>query len=430
MRPFNGIKARCGRARLFSLASLSLLLTQISFPLSGQNRLALLSPSDQPGSEKNGERMDDPPQKDSGNIWHRLSDQGITPGFEGVVEGFHNFRGGKRTGTVTAALLDFTLNLDLEKLCNLKGGAIYFDLGYHPGRNPTDALVGDLQVFDKNNAAPFFQMFEAWYQQRWGDLFRIKAGKVDANAEFSLINNGLDFITSSAHVTPTLFVFPTFPDPAPSIDLFFTPGRLFYASFGIFDANRDDHFLDFSGSPGSIQPSSRGALLIAETGLTWKRLTAPGRDGNLRLGFWGHTGAFPTGDSGFRHGTAGFYLVFNQTLWKPGTNPDEKRGLRCFLEWGQGEPGVEPIYQHLGGGLEWTGLIADRPSDAAGLSIQHGQLSPAPLRQDRFEMATEGFYKLQITETMNLQPDLQYIEHPGGRYPDALIGTLQVNFKF
>ncbi|HUX83837.1 MAG TPA: carbohydrate porin [Chitinophagaceae bacterium] len=359
-----------------------------------------------------------------------MPDRGITLGINGVLEGFHNFRGGKRTGTVTAALLDLTLNLDLEKLWNLKGGSIYFDLGYHQGRNPTDALVGDLQVFDKNNAAPYFQMFEAWYQQQWGDLLRIKVGKVDANAEFSLINNGLDFITSSAHVTPTLFVFPTFPDPEPSIDLFFTPGRLFYASFGVFDANRDDHFLDFSGSPGSVQPSSKGELLITETGLTWKKLGVPGRDGNLRLGFWDHTGEFLTQDSTLRHGTGGFYVVFNQTLWKPGTDPDEKRGLRCFLEWGQGEAGVVPVFQHLGGGLEWTGFVPGRPSDAIGLSIQHALLSPAPAQHDSFEMATEGFYKFQITKTINLQPDLQYIRHPAGRYPDAVVGTLQVNFNF
>jgi len=45
-------------------------------------------------------------------------------------------------------------------------------------------------------------------------------------------------------------------------------------------------------------------------------------------------------------------------------------------------------------------------------------------------MATEGFYKFQITKTINLQPDLQYIRHPAGRYPDAVVGTLQVNFNF
>ena len=29
-----------------------------------------------------------------------------------------------------------------------------------------------------------------------------------------------------------------------------------------------------------------------------------------------------------------------------------------------------------------------------------------------------------------LQPDLQYIVHPGGQYPDALVGMVQLSVQF
>lgn len=40
------------------------------------------------------------------------------------------------------------------------------------------------------------------------------------------------------------------------------------------------------------------------------------------------------------------------------------------------------------------------------------------------------FYKLQITSWASLMPDLQYIIHPGGQYPDALVGTLRFTVNF
>ena len=77
--------------------------------------------------------------------------------------------------------------------------------------------MGDLQVFDKQNSAPFLQVYELWYQQKlFEGKLRLKLGKVDANSEFSVIDNGLPFINSSTQVSPTISGFPTFPAPMPS----------------------------------------------------------------------------------------------------------------------------------------------------------------------------------------------------------------------
>jgi len=47
-----------------------------------------------------------------------------------------------------------------------------------------------------------------------------------------------------------------------------------------------------------------------------------------------------------------------------------------------------------------------------------------------YELAIESFYKIRFTPWMNVVPDVQYIVHPGGRYSNALIGTLQLNLAF
>lgn len=359
-----------------------------------------------------------------------LKDYGITFGASEALEGYYNFRGGIKRGTAWASTFDANMTIDLEKLIGLPHAKFYTDLEYHAGDNPTSLLTGDLQVFDKYNADPFLQLMEIWYQQQlFHNALRVKVGKIDANLEFSVIDNGLEFINSPTQVTPTLFVFPTFPDPMPAVNLFFTPGKLFYTSFGIFDANRRDRFLDFYGDPASVQPTSNGSLLISESGLTWDRSPLLKKDGNLRVGLWKHTGTFTKWQGGPQQGAEGFYLILDQTLWQPLSDTSGGRGIRTFLEYSRTDASVAPVWQHYGGGVVWAGPSAGRPDDACGISIQHVLISPMLNLPYPYELNFEAFYKVQITSWLDAKPDLQYIVHPGGQYSNALVGTLLLTFS-
>ncbi|MGH7237671.1 MAG: carbohydrate porin, partial [Candidatus Saccharimonadales bacterium] len=310
-------------------------------------------------------------------LLNKLKGRGITFGVSETLEGYYNFTGGLRAGSAMASTFDANISADLKKLLDIKGGMFYADLEDHAGDNPTDILTGDFQVFDKHNSAPFLQLLELWYQQRlFDDKLRVKIGKIDANSEFSVIDNGLNFINSSTQVTPTFFVFPTFPDPVPAINVFFTPGRFFYTSFAVNDANRSDHFLDFYGEPTAVQPTLHGELLISESGINWDLLPLLKGGGNLKIGFWEHTGTFTKFDGDTQQGAKGYYMIFDQTLWQPVSKPDDERGLRMFLEYARTEKSLTPIYQHFGGGLVWTGLTAGHPENATGISAHYTNLSP------------------------------------------------------
>jgi porin len=381
--------------------------------------------------EPHGFRKRDVATGEWGGLRSQLEEQGVSIGIDWVLEGFNNFRGGIKTGPVAASTFDVDLSLDMEKLLGISNAEFYADLEDHAGRDPSAGRVGDLQVFDKFNYTPYFQVFELWYQQRlFKDTLRIKVGKVDANTEFSVIDNGLSFRNSSTQVTPTLFVFPTTPDPMPSVNLFYTPKEFFYADFAVYDANRSDRFLDFSGSPAAIQPARHGQLFIGETGLYWNLFPMLKADGNLRLGFWGHNGTFARFDGGSQHGAEGLYVIFDQTLWKPTPEQNETRGLRMFLEYGHTDPAVNTIYQHFGGGLAWTGPLPVRRQDVLGFSPQYAHISREAGLPHNYELALETFYKVQFTPWASFQPDFQYIAHPGGQYPAALVGTLAIEVIF
>ncbi len=103
---------------------------------------------------------------DWGGLRRELYDKGITVGLDVLLEGFKNFHGGLSTSQAAGApTLDLSVAFDTERLFGWHGGTLYGDLEYHGGQNPSDVLVGDLQLFDKTNSPPYFQFLEVYYQQ-------------------------------------------------------------------------------------------------------------------------------------------------------------------------------------------------------------------------------------------------------------------------
>lgn len=370
----------------------------------------------------------------TGNWWgirNQLASEGISIGAELVLESFDNFVGGKHTGATGASTFDLSATVETDRLFDLPGGEFYVDLEDHAGRDPSAALTGDIQVFDKLNDRPYLEIFELWYQQKFfNGKLRVKIGKVDGNTEFAVVRNGLDFLGSSSQLTPTMYVLPTTPAPMASINIFYRPNRLLYAGFGLYNANRGDHYLNIVGNPQNVQPTSGGVLFVGEGGLSWNHLPGLRTMGELQLGVWGHTGKFKKFDGGSRHDTGGVYLIIDQTLWKPTPSAEDARGLRTFVEYGRTQPNVAPMYQHVGGGITWTGLFPSRPQDVIGLGAQCAFLSPDGNFRRSYELALETFYKIALTPWITIQPDLQYIVNAGGLYPDALVGTLRADISF
>jgi porin len=216
----------------------------------------------------------------------------------------------------------------------------------------------------------------------------------------------------------------------PSVNLLFAPTNFCYANFGAYDANRSEKFGILVGHPQTAQLSEFGAFLIGETGLRWQHAVFFGDDGNFKVGAWGHTGTFNRLEGGQQQGTEGWYAIFNQTLWRPGSEQNGSLGLRTFLEYGHTQSALSVIDRHFGGGISWKGPLPTRPADSAGLCAQYAHLSPQARLPRAYELAVEGFYQVQLWKWATLMPDLQYIVNPGGRYSNALVGTLRLTVTF
>ncbi|HEX3496725.1 MAG TPA: carbohydrate porin, partial [Methylocella sp.] len=148
------------------------------------------------------------------------------------------------------------------------------------------------------------------------------------------------------------------------------------------------------------------------------------------------------------------YGIIDQMLWRvPGDDP--KKGVGAFARVAFSPSDRNLINLDAVAGLNFIGLWDKRPDDKFGLAAAFFQLSPdlrgldreraffaktaLPLRN--YELVVELTYQAQIVAGWTIQPDFQYIFHPGGgvvdplapfvgRIPDAAVFALRTAISF
>ena len=367
-----------------------------------------------------------------GRLWPVLNQHAPGVSIEGTLtfDASVNLHGGVNTnGSAFRHLLDISIILDTEAVFGLEGGTVGILFQNHNGPDASAQDTGDLQVFSNIDADGRTQLAELWYEQVFPDeQFRVVFGKIDANALFAFVEHGAEFIHSSPGFSPTILGFPSYPDPAMSVNVFFEPSDANYIGAGLFDGALNEGILTGSRGPGTFFHDPGDLFIIGETGARWT--TTDGLDGRLGVGVWHHNGTFARFDGGSEDGTTGYYAVFDQALWRK----DEQRGVNLFAQYGYADERISEFVHHIGMGLTVSGLIPSRGDDLLGLMTSYAHLSDkagAGFTED-YELAFELFYRVQINGSFSLKPDLQYITHPGGdaSLNDAIVATLRGELTF
>ncbi|MBK8100301.1 MAG: carbohydrate porin [Planctomycetes bacterium] len=367
-----------------------------------------------------------------GRDW--LEQHGIEVGGGYTADWAAAWSGGVRNRDNMPSLIDVNVAFDLETLLGLPRTTLFVDAYAIEGRLASDD-VGDSQGFSNIQSDNTEQVAEAWLET-WVADFRIKVGKVDFNSEFAFNETGGDFINSSAAISPTIVNYPTYPDPATAVNLFWAPSETFYLGAGIYD-----------GAAAAGIPTGRRAFsgffeddesdawfLAVELGTAWTGGDDWG-SGRFALGAWQHTADFATFAGGTESGTTGLYATFEQRLWRenPG-DAEDGQGFGLFATAGLADDDLAAIGANLVVGVAWTGALAGRDHDVTGLAVLHADLSDDPgAATPDDETAFELFHKIQLTPAISLKPDLQYIVNPGGdgaALDDALVGTLRFEIAF
>lgn len=366
-----------------------------------------------------------------------LDDRGFSFNGSYTLEWSSVWDGGIRNRASTRSLTDFNLTVDMEKFVGLKGGTFFLDFYSTDGRGGSEDsgdFVGYSNIATGRNLD---QIAEVWYEHWFFDRHvRVKAGKVDANLEFGFVRLAPAGINSSIAVPTTIQGFPTYPDPATSVNVFVYPTDNIYLGFGVYDGATVDGFATGHRGPATFfsDSDSDSWFFIGEAGLTWTKLGGLG-SGRLTAGGWGHSADFARFDgSGNEEGTEGFYVIGEQQLIARGESEElAEQGLFVYAKYAWADEKVALAAQHIGGGILQRGTFGDRNDDEFGIYVGWVDFSDedgAGVSED--ETTVEVYYMIALTPFISLTPDIQYIFSPSGdpSVDDAIVGALRVKIAF
>lgn len=165
----------------------------------------------------------------------------------------------------------------------------------------------------------------------------------------------------------------------------------------------------------------------------------PAYQGKVAVGAWHYTTRFDRldpGDARPPKTASGVYAIVDRVVAH--VAGDAGRPLSVFAQVGIGDPTVERFGRSASFGVVSAGAVAQRPDDELGLAFVTGRNGNAYLRQQddrnlvRAESAMELTYLAQISASFALQPDLQYVIHPGTSrsVPDAWVFSLRLEVTF
>ncbi len=389
-----------------------------------------------------------------------LKARGIDFGLIGTSEVLSNVQGGQKRGTVYEGKLEGFVAADLEKLMGLKGLSFYANgFQIHNTGGISRDYVGSIETISNIEALRTTRLSEIWIEQKFGEKLSLRAGQLAADTEFFVAEFSEVFITSDWPAIAKANLpagGPAYPLSTPGVRLKFEPTQSFTVLAAIFNGS--------PSAPGAEDPEVQNhyglnfrvndpPLAIAEMQYRYnKEKNASGLYGSWRLGAWYHFGKFddqrydaiglsladPNSNMSNRPlaGNSGIYGVVDHQLYRPtGGRPDS--GIGMFSRISASPSDRNPVNFYLDGGIYSAGMIPGRPDDKFGATFLYSRISdhvrgldgdtivftgiPQPIRS--YQLSFEFTYRALIMPGWTIQPDFQYIIHPGGNIVDLSAPT-------
>ncbi|OQW55964.1 MAG: hypothetical protein A4S14_11115 [Proteobacteria bacterium SG_bin9] len=327
-------------------------------------------------------------------------------------------------------------------------------------------LTGSLNTISNIEALPSTRLSELWFEQKfWNGQFGIRAGQLTTDSEFFNSQYFNVFLSSD---WPTIAKQnlpsggPAYPLSTPGVRLRFDPTPETSMLLAVFNGDpagpgvgpaelRNRHGLNFR-----VKDSP---LVIGEWQYRYNQAPeSTALAGGIRIGAWYHFGRFDdlrfdntgisladplsTGVARRFRGNQSVYAIFDQQLYRP-PGGDANSGISAFTRIGAATSDRSINDFYLEGGIVANGMVPGRPLDSMGAVFLYSHMSnrargldrdqmrilqqPFPLRD--YELSIELMYSLTLVPGWTLQPDFQYIAHPGGNIPDPASGLANTRIK-
>jgi porin len=400
------------------------------------------------------------------HIKKELLDLGLNFQVNYTGEVLGNPTGGVRQRAIYEHLLELALDGDLDKIAGLSGASFHINAYQVTGTGLSTCCIFNLLTMSSIEAMPSTYLFEAWFEQSLlGNVASIRIGQIAANTEFTVSDLSALYYNATfgwpnilaANLPSTG---PNYPLATPGVRLKVAPNDQLAFLAALF--NGDPSGAGFTGLQEASDSSGTNfrlrdpPLLMTELQYRYNQnKESAGLAGTIKLGAWYHFGNFGGPRAGFDglflpnyQGDYGVYGMIDQMLWRlPGDDPKKGVGAFALVSEIPADRNVANFYAE--GGITCIGVWDARPDDMFGVAAAYSPVSPAvngllaaanqPVRD--YEMALEATYQAQIVPGWYVQPDFQYVFHPGyhalnplnaalGRIPDAPVFGIRTTVKF
>ncbi|UVF22202.1 carbohydrate porin (plasmid) [Microvirga terrae] len=379
-----------------------------------------------------------------------------------TAEALANLKGGVRTGPIYEGKLEGIVHADLHTLVGWPGATIHANFLQIHGRGLSRYYLSNLLTVSGIEALPSTRLQEVWLEQEIGTWASIRIGQMAVDSEF-LTSSYAGLFVNATFGWPAITAAalpsggPAYPLSAPGARIKVkspdTPLTLLLAVFNGDPAGPGDADPQRLNRRGTNFRLDDPPLYIGEAQYTYNSDNgARSLPGTLKVGTWYHTaqfndlrfdaGGFPLADpeslgQPARHrGNQGVYGVLDQTLWRDrsggssGEYSGPEVGMFTRLSFSPADRSLINFYADAG--LSFKGLVPTRKDDVFGIAFGYGSISSRARGFDRdtaffsraptvirdYEAVLEMTYQLQLANGWFLQPDFQYIFHPGGHVPD------------
>lgn len=426
-----------------------------------------------------------PPSPHAGDFWTRdvltgdwggrrtaLEDAGIILGADSIDEILGNVAGGVRRGAIYDGRLEALVTLDLAKLVSWPNATFHANAYQIHGRGlSANDLGNNLLTASNIEATRSTRLFDLWIEQLlWDGAVSVRAGQLAADDEFDISQYASNFINGTFGWPAVRSVDlpsggPAYPLATPGVRLKYAASKELSLQTGLFNGDPAGAGM---GSPqlrdasGTSFRTNDGSFLTSEANYAINQdSNATGLPASYKLGLWYHSGMFAdqrfdtsgqslaaptsTGVAAKHSGDYGVFSVLDQMVWRRADTADQ--GLGIFVRFGAApsDRNLVDLYGDLG--VTMKGAIPGRGDDIVGIAFALASISAqaqaldadrqrftgiaSPIRDN--ESVVEVTYRYQFTPWATLQPDFQFIRHPGGgaapptdpsstqRIPDAVV---------
>ncbi|HLZ66138.1 MAG TPA: carbohydrate porin [Aliidongia sp.] len=391
---------------------------------------------------------------DWGGVRPWLEGTGIKLGAIETSEVLANIQGGVKRGTIYEGRTELDLDLDLDKLAGWSGALVHANAWQIHGRGLSGNYTGNLLTDSSIEADRSWKLFDLYLDQTLFDgTVAIRIGQEGGDDEFIISTVAALFINSTFG-NPGLPGLdqpsggPDYPLATPAVRVKLAPTdqlTLLAAAFNGDPAGPGKGDPQLRDPSGTAFRTSDGVMGVLEAQYAVNQSKgASGLPGTYKLGAWYNSERFAdqhfdqaglsladprsSGVARRHDGDWSVYALADQMLWR---RPDtDDQGLSLFVRV-MGAPADRNLTDlYVDGGFSFKGPFEGRDDDQVGLAAAYNRISNRasrldadlqsslpgrPVRDD--ESLIELTYMAQITPWWQLQPDLQYVVHPGGHAP-------------